>query len=109
MSLQSQVGDNEPTIPIKQVRLDLKSGHAHLQQFCCVNIGSSTLASPARWTFDMGLEISGHVRLSLPAGIPPNTNFTLRHAEALSHPPLPIQKGSVTTKEISKYVSQFEF
>ena len=65
--------------------------------------GSAEPADPPRWTFDMGREISGHVRLALPAGVPPGTNFTLRHAEVLSHPPLPIQVGSVTTKQISQY------
>jgi alpha-L-rhamnosidase len=40
-----------------------------------------------RWTFDFGQEIAGRARLTLPAGVAKGTNFTMKHAEALSHPP----------------------
>lgn len=65
--------------------------------------GSSVFANPARWTFDMGREISGHVRLSIPSGTPAGTVFTLSHAEILSHPPLHIVENGKTLPQISNY------
>lgn len=65
--------------------------------------GHSKFANPPRWTFDFGKEISGHVRLRIPSGVPAATKFILSHGEVLSHPPLLIQNGSITTKQISEY------
>lgn len=48
-----------------------------------------------RWTFDFGQQVSGRVRLTLPPGtVPAGTNVTLKHAEALAHPPYANFDGS---------------
>jgi len=52
-------------------------------------------AGPQAFTFDFGVEIAGWVRLTVPPGTPAGTNFTLYHAEVLSHPPIaPSYDGS---------------
>eukprot|EP01079_Euglenida_sp_SAG-EU17-18_P005441 gene5441-971_t len=65
--------------------------------------GPESLALPARWTYDFGQEFSGHVKLQLPAGVPPGTNFTLSFAEVLSHPPLPVVTQGKSGPNISHY------
>lgn len=67
--------------------------------------GHSAPADPARWTFDFGEEISGHVRLVVPAGVPSNTTFTLLHAEVLSHPPLAPRPPSHATEKSYSYAT----
>jgi alpha-L-rhamnosidase len=46
-----------------------------------------------RYTYDFGQQVSGHVRLSLPP-TQRGTNVTLKHAEAMSHPPYAAFDGS---------------
>jgi len=50
----------------------------------------------SRWTFDFGTNVGGRVRLQLPAAgdVMPGHNITLKHAEALSHPPYAPYDGS---------------
>jgi alpha-L-rhamnosidase len=40
-----------------------------------------------RWTFDFGQQVAGRTQLAVPQGVPAGTNFTMKHAEVLSHPP----------------------
>jgi alpha-L-rhamnosidase len=47
-----------------------------------------------RWTYDFGQEVAGRALLTLPAGVAKGTNVTLKHAEALSHPPFADFDGS---------------
>ncbi len=63
--------------------------------------GKEQPADPARWTFDFGQEFSGHVRLTLPAGVPAGTKVTLKFAEVLSHPPLKlVVNGTVMQQQV---------
>ena len=48
-----------------------------------------------KYVYDFGQEFAGVVRLALPAGTPAGTRITLKHAEALAHPPLAPADGSV--------------
>ena len=49
-----------------------------------------------KYVFDFGQEFAGVVRLTLPPNTPAGTRITLKHAEALAHPPLaPVKDGSV--------------
>ena len=70
-------------IPAVSVQRVLRPGYTKYS-------GAAAYATPARWTFDFGQEFSGHVRLTLPPGVPPGTNITLSFGEVLSHPPLKV-------------------
>ena len=48
-----------------------------------------------KYVFDFGQEFAGVVRLSLPPNTPAGTRITIKHAEALAHPPLAVKDGSV--------------
>lgn len=48
-----------------------------------------------KYVYDFGQEFAGVVRLTLPPGTPAGTRATLKHAEALAHPPLAPADGSV--------------
>tara|TARA_B110000208_G_scaffold187009_1_gene244420 strand:- start:1256 stop:4174 length:2919 start_codon:yes stop_codon:yes gene_type:complete len=86
--------------PIRAVRRDME---AISLRRVLAEPGNAKLATPARWVFDFGEEISGHVVLTLPPGVPPRTNFTLSHAEVLRHPPLHEVKHGVRTATVAKY------
>jgi hypothetical protein len=51
--------------------------------------------SKFKWVYDFGQEFAGIVRLTLPPNTPRGTVITLKHAEALGHPPLAPADGSV--------------
>ena len=53
-----------------------------------------TEGQPTRYVYDFGQEFAGVVRLSLPAALPAGVNVTIKHAEALSHPPIGPRDGS---------------
>ncbi len=43
-----------------------------------------TTPAPDTYIFDFGQNLTGHVRLKVPAGLPPGHTLTLRHAEVLN-------------------------
>ena len=59
-------------------------------------VSVAPVAAPGlqRWTYDFGTQVAGRSLLAVPAGLPRGTNFTLKHAEVLSHPPFAAYDGS---------------
>lgn len=51
--------------------------------------------SPGVYIFDLGQNIAGYVRLTLPAPVPAGITLVLRHAEALQHPPYGPKDGNI--------------
>ena len=77
--------------------------HALTVRRVLASAGKGQPADPARWTFDFGQEFSGHARLTLPAGIPAGTEITIKFAEVLGHPPLPLVVNGTSTKQQVPY------
>lgn len=54
----------------------------------------NTTENNPSWTFDFGQEIAGRTLLTIPSGIPKGTNFTIKHTEAMGHPPYATYDGT---------------
>lgn len=60
-----------------------------------LQVSCAPVTSKVKYVYDFGQEFAGVVRVSLPAGTKNGTVVTLKHAEALAHPPLAPADGSV--------------